>query len=191
MRRWSQTTVVLGVVGIGVASAWILVLPDLFSARAKPWPLEAFIARTLRSYSIPRQTRELQNPLVSTPEVLAKARAHFADHCAVCHANDGSGKTNLGPHFYPPAPDMRRSDTQSLSDGEIFYAIQNGIRFTGMPAFGSGPPENERASWELVHFIRHLPEITEAEIRTMEKMNPRSQTDREEEDEINQFLEGR
>lgn len=86
---------------------------------------------------------------------------------------------------------MRRSNTQSLSDGEIFYAIENGIRFTGMPAFGSGRPEDERASWELVHFIRHLPEITEAEIREMEKMNPKSQTDREEEDEINQFLEGR
>ncbi len=185
-----KTIIALGVVAVGVASAWMLLLPDLFSARAKPSQIEASIARALRSRSIPRTIRELENPVAATPQVLAEGRTHFADHCAVCHANDGSGKTSMGPHFYPPAPDMRQRDTQSLSDGELFYAIQNGIRFTGMPAFGSGSPEDERASWELVHFIRHLPEITKAEIREMEKMNPKSHTDREEEDEMNQFLGG-
>ena len=94
----------------------------------------------------------------------------------------------MGPHFYPPAPDMRERDTQSLSDGELFYAIQNGIRFSGMPAFGSGSPEDERAGWELVHFIRHLPEITKAELREMKRLNPKSPEELEEEAETENFL---
>ena len=51
---------------------------------------------------------------------------------------------------------MRRPETQSLSDGELFYIVHNGIRLTGMPAWGKDPPEKDEDSWKLVHFIRHL-----------------------------------
>jgi hypothetical protein len=61
---------------------------------------------------------------------LREARAHFADHCAICHANNGNGQTPIGRNVYPKAPDLRASDTQTMSDGELFYVIRNGIRFT-------------------------------------------------------------
>ena len=67
---------------------------------------------------------------------MTDARAHFADHCAICHANDGSGDTPIGRALWPKAPDMRLRETQDLSDGELFWIIENGIRFTGMPALG-------------------------------------------------------
>ena len=69
-------------------------------------------------------------------EVLADARAHWADHCAVCHANNGSGDTMYGKTMYPRPPDMRQKDTQEMSDGELYYTIKNGVRLSGMPAFG-------------------------------------------------------
>ncbi len=88
-------------------------------------------------------------------------RAHFADHCAVCHGNDGKGQTAFGKGLYPRPPDLSAPATQDLSDGELFYVIENGVRFTGMPAFGGeGPPA---LTWHLVTFIRHLPSLTPEE----------------------------
>ena len=115
---------------------------------------------------------------------------HFADHCATCHANDGSGKTAMGPNFYPPVPDLRDTVIQSMSDGELFYVIHFGVRFTGMPAWGDGDPEKDMESWQLVHFIRHLPNITPEEIEKMKSYNPKTQAEREEQDALDRFLAG-
>ena len=69
--------------------------------------------------------RDARNPFVTSPKLPARnARIHFADHCAVCHANNGSGDTEIGRNLYPKAPDMRLSGTQDMTDGEIYYAIQ-------------------------------------------------------------------
>ncbi len=161
-----------------------------FSAKAEPNRLEVLAARQLRHLAIPYENRNLRNPLPLTQDLLKDARAHFADHCAICHANDGSGQTPIGKGVYPKSPDLRLPDTQGMSDGEIFYVIQNGIRFTGMPAWGTGDPSKDRASWELVHFIRHLPSLTDEELQEMKSLNPKSKKDLEEEAMINQFLEG-
>ena len=107
-------------------------------------------------------------------EVIADGRAHFADHCAICHGNDGSGDTPMGRGLYPKVPDMRLPQTQNLSDGELFWIIENGIRFTGMPAWSSGTEDGETASWHLVHFLRRLPKLTPEELEEMETLNPQS-----------------
>lgn len=160
------------------------------SARAEPGRMETIVARTMRRLAIPRGERNLQNPVLATPDVVAAGRAHYADHCAACHANDGSGETQIGLGLYPKPPDMRLSATQSLTDGELFYLIENGVRLTGMPGWSTGTPEGEEASWHLVHFIRHLPEITQAEIELMEEMNPRPPAEILQEIETERFLQG-
>jgi len=53
-----------------------------------------------------------------------------------CHANDGGGDTLFGKGLYPKPPDMSTAETQNKSDGELYYTIENGIRLSGMPAFG-------------------------------------------------------
>ena len=143
-----------------------------FSARPEPGSLETFGALTIRNLAIGRQARGLINPVERSPDVIASGREHFADHCASCHANDGSGDTTMGRGLYPRAPDMRLARTQDLSDGELFYIIENGVRLTGMPAWGTGQASGESASWMLVHFIRHLPELSEAELQAMVRLNP-------------------
>lgn len=182
--------IVLLLMVAGAATAVWLLLQHGFSARDQPTAVEAFIARRMRHLAVPRRARQAKNPVPATPAVLAEARAHFADHCALCHANDGSGQTEIGKNLYPKAPDMRQDDTQSLSDGELFYIIHNGIRLTGMPAWGDGPPEEDLESWKLVHFIRHLPQISQQEIEEMKQLNPTSAHEREEEEEIEKFLHG-
>ena len=160
------------------------------SAREAPTSVERWIARRARDAALPDGAKGRVNPIPKTPDVLADARAHWADHCASCHANDGSGENTMGKHMYPPAPDMRKSGTQDLSDGELFYIIQNGIRITGMPGWGSGSSHDEEDSWKLVHFIRHLPDLTVEERKQMEKLNPKSPDEWKEEQEEENFLKG-
>jgi len=160
------------------------------STRVQPSALETLIAHAMRRLATPASVRNVVNPVEATPDVLEEGLAHFADHCAACHANDGSGDTPMGRSFYPPAPDMRAPRTQQLTDGAMFAIIENGIRLTGMPAWGTGTPEGERGSWGLVHFIRRLPSLTADDIARMETMNPRSPDVFRQEEEARRFLAG-
>ena len=113
-------------------------------------------------------------PANASAESLWNGMQHYARYCALCHANNGSGeKTPLGSGLYPKPPDLRAGDTQRLTDGELFYIIDNGVRFTGMPAFGTGEstPAGDKQLWELVQFVRHLPALTADELGEMEGMN--------------------
>lgn len=161
-----------------------------FSARAQPTALERLAARAARSLALPADARTRVNPVADSAEVMRDGLAHWADHCAACHANNGSGDAEMGKHMYPPAPDMRQAGTQNLTDGELFYIIQNGIRLTGMPSWGSGSSRDEQDSWKLVRFIRHLPKLTADEEREMKEMNPRSPDELREEQEEREFLNG-
>lgn len=160
-----------------------------FSAREKPTAIETAIARLARDMAIPANVKRQNNPVPDSPQVQAEARTHWADHCAVCHANDGSGDTEMGRGMYPPPPDMRQKDTQQKSDGALFYIIENGIRLSGMPAWG-GPGIDPQDSWKLVRFIRHLPELSAGEKEEMEKLNPKGPGERKEEEEEEKFLQG-
>ena len=196
MRRGTLLILVsLVLIGIAVAIS-ASVLHDGLSAKATPTKLEAFVARNARYLAIPRNARLAQNPVLDSPEIQLEARLHFADHCAICHANDGSGDTPIGGGLYPKPPDLRKPATQELSDGELFWIIEDGVRFTGMPAFSSNMEHNHSGgnhgggqdSWKLVHFIRHLPHLTVAEHMEMERYNPKGPEDRAEEQEEDQFL---
>lgn len=174
MRR--RTRVVIGVAAallIAAAGLGLSLLRYGLSAHDEPTRVEHVLARAMRHYATPSDLRDRTNPVPLTPDVLAEARAHFADHCAVCHGNDGKGRTAMGPRFYPKVPDMALPETQAMSDGEIFATIENGVRLTGMPGWGNGTAESAYGSWTLVHFIRHLPKITPEEIAEMEKLNPK------------------
>jgi mono/diheme cytochrome c family protein len=160
------------------------------SAKAQPGRVETLVARTMRRVAMPRSARDLRNPVAKTPDVLAEGMAHYADHCAACHANDGSGETELGLGLYPKPPDMRRDPTQSLTDGELFYIIENGVRLTGMPAWSTGTEEGKTATWHLVHFIRELPRLTADQIEEMKGLNPRSPEEIRQAIEEEKFLQG-
>jgi mono/diheme cytochrome c family protein len=197
----------VGMIAIGfllaVAIAAVVLLRTAHhssGAHAEPSAIETYMARRARGLGIPEAQRRLQNPVVLSDEIIAEGRAHFADHCALCHGNDGRGKTTIGQNLYPKAPDLTAQPTQSLSDGELFSIIENGIRLTGMPAWGGASPDSDSDSdwhhgaeetWHLVHFIRHLPQVTTEELAAMRDLNPKTRDEWQEEEERKAYLEGR
>ena len=189
-----QLIVFIIVAGLGIVGVigWLgyRLFTTGFSAKTEPHAIEVFMARQIRRLAIPIEKRNAQNPIPLSTDVMNESLAHFADHCATCHANNGSGQTPIGKNLYPKAPDLRLADTQSMSDGEIFWVIHNGIRFTGMAAWGEGDLDKDLGSWKLVHFIRHLPQLTPEELDQMKELNPKTKKDLKEEAASGQFLQG-
>lgn len=165
LRRIGAT--LLGLMLLAGVLGYRFIRTHTFSAREKPSAIETYLARHVRSLALPSYVKKLKNPLAPDPIRIAKARDHFADHCAVCHGNRGDAKTAFGEGLYPPPPDLRLHTTQSLTDGEIFNVIKNGIRFTGMPGFGG----DDESNWKLVLFIRRLPNLTDEEVKFMSQIN--------------------
>ena len=189
-RKLLLVTAVIILVAVILFAKWVL--HDGLSAKASPSWAETFVARNSRRLSIPAAAKEQKNPVADSTDVQRDARLHFADHCAVCHGNDGSGDTMMGRGLYPKPPDLRAERTQELADGELFWIIENGVRFTGMPAFGgSGDHGGETDSWKLVRFIRHLPQLTAQERLEMERYNPKGPEEREEERREDDFFDGK
>jgi mono/diheme cytochrome c family protein len=171
------------------AGVWLLVLHGHgVSAVRPPSALEERAAMAAWRFLVPAHVKQETNPVPASDDVLSEATGHWADHCAVCHGSDGGGATKLSRHLYPPVPDFRTPAGQSLTDGELFYAIEQGIPWTGMPAWTTGTDEGARESWALVLFIRHVPNLTPAEVTRIEGLMPKSPADLKQEQDIEEFL---
>lgn len=190
MRRPVRVFVFVIVVLVLAAALYAFVRGHGFDARAEPGRFEKAVALRLRSLVIPDEARRRANPVPASDEVRREGLAHFADHCAICHGNDGSGDTEIGRGLYPKPPDLRQPATQQLTDGELFYIIEHGVPLTGMPAFGIGSAEGEAGSWHLVHFIRRLPQLAAQELEEMKSLNPRSPAEIRQQLEEERFLKG-
>ena len=154
MRRSWVAVLILAVLLGGAVAFYRLALPGLSSARGEPPALEVRLARWALAASVPAADQARRNPLGDDPAEIAAGADLFRRKCESCHGFDGSGRTEIAAGEYPRPPALDAA-TASLTDGEVFYHIANGIRNTGMPAW-SLP---ERQIWQIVSFIRHLPRI--------------------------------
>ena len=163
MKAWKPALFVCTITAIAVVLYLARVIWHGFSTADEPSYVERVAARAARNLAIPRKARLEANPWKPTPDVLKEARESFLDRCAVCHGQDGSGQSEVGRNLYPKVPDLRRPQTQNLTDGEIRYIIRNGVRLTGMPGWARPHDEQSDDSWKLVLFIRSLRELSREE----------------------------
>jgi mono/diheme cytochrome c family protein len=177
-------------VGVLAVAGGVWLWTQGIGTRTPPGSIETSVSRLARLTMIPSEARRRINPHPTSTDVVRAGMEHWADHCASCHGNNGSGDTEIGRGLYPPAPDMRQSATQNMTDGELFYIIEHGVKLTGMPAWGTGTPDGELQSWHLVQFIRRLPTISDAELAEMEEMNPRGPAEWRALEEERRFLSG-
>ena len=78
----------------------------------------------------------------------------FGTECAACHGLDGHKLTDAGRWMYPRAADLTSAEVQQYSDRELFWIVKNGIRLSGMPAFGR--VESDEHVWDLANYLRTL-----------------------------------
>ena len=104
---WLFGGVVLSVL-VAAGTGVIYVRTTGLDSRAESGSVETRLARLARGLAVPADVKSMRNPVSLTPDVLAEGLAHFADHCATCHGDDGAGGTEMGRGLYPKAPDMVR-----------------------------------------------------------------------------------
>ena len=189
MKRWKTASLILITILVLAAGYGLALVRRGFSTRETPSLTEKFVATTARRLAVPSRYRQLRNPFSPSAEDVQAGMEHFSDHCATCHANDGSGDTLFGKGLYPKPPDMRIRETQGKSDGELYYTIENGVRLSGMPAFGEEHVAGGDAdTWKLMLFIRRLPNLSADQLKQMGELNPKTEEEREEEKEEEEFL---
>jgi predicted CXXCH cytochrome family protein len=159
MKTWKALWLaLLSIAAVGALGALALGAYVVFGsglrATAEPSALESSVARTIRNWAIPRRSRRETNPVRASADDIRAGRDLFLARCAGCHGFDGESLTPVGRDLYPRAPNLRSARTQDLSDGELHYIIENGVRFTGMAAWGT--PAQPLDVWRLVLFIRSL-----------------------------------
>ncbi|HET7212835.1 MAG TPA: c-type cytochrome [Terriglobia bacterium] len=127
------------------------------SAHRKPSTAEQALADAMKDVVIPIEAKNLKNPVASTPGSIQKGSETYQQSCALCHSADGHADSALGTAMYPPAMDLTSPHVQHWTDAELFWIIQNGVSLTGMPSWKSTLSVDQ--TWELVNFIKALPEI--------------------------------
>lgn len=135
------------------------------AASSPPSKLESRVAVFALNRSVAHRAPPAKNPVPATPATWKAGLAHYRENCVVCHAAPGVDPSELSMGLNPPAPDLNLPRVQARPDGEMFWIVSNGIRSTGMPAFS--PTHKPEQIWQIVAFLRHLPEITADEQKAL------------------------
>ena len=158
---------VAGVAAVLIAAGFVIASGTVsVGATAAISGVERSIAQIAVGRSVARRAPRTENPVKATPDVLAKGLTHYKSVCVTCHGAGSVDPSAIGEGLNPPAPDLTQRSVQSRTDGELFWIVQNGIRMTGMPAFG--PTHKDDEIWTLVAFLRHLPELSRDEEDALE-----------------------
>jgi mono/diheme cytochrome c family protein len=143
--------VVSGVVLIGFG-----MMQFRLTALQEPGPLETRLTNQAKHFTIHRASSHGIPPRpVDTTASREAGATHYGLDCSICHGVGGHAQTAPGRWMYPRATDLTSKEVQSYSDQELFWIINNGIRFTGMPGFGK--LETPDHIWDLVNYVRTLP----------------------------------
>lgn len=154
MNRW--IFILLSVLGLGCVVAIIGFYQINIDALQEPGPTETLLATRAKHILVHRSSS--RDAILPAPTDL-KASIEEGDKlygidCAMCHGSDGHTPSDTGRWMYPRASDLTSLEVEQYSDRDLFWIIKNGIRLSGMPAFGK--VESNEHIWNLAHFVRTL-----------------------------------
>ena len=153
MRRgWMITLIIFVLLLAGGALAL-----SRFSLTAlnEPGQTEILLATKAKHLLVARGSRQgVPNETSNTPGSVAEGDKLYGAECAACHGMNAHNPTEAGRWMYPRAADLTSSEVRSYSNQELFWIVKNGIRLSGMPAFGK--VESDEHIWSLVHYLRSL-----------------------------------
>ena len=168
-RRWALVAVALlvliGAAAVGIYAGLYNIAADVPHTQPVYWLLE-----TMRDRSIAARAREVVVPAdLNDPTRISKGAGQYADMCSGCHLAPGMKRTEISQGLYPRAPELRRTTT--LTPEEQFWVVKHGIKMTGMPAWGV--THDDDLLWDVVAFVRKLPELSPEQYETLVKNAPK------------------
>ncbi|MBV8117445.1 MAG: cytochrome c [Candidatus Eremiobacteraeota bacterium] len=152
----------LGIVAVGMLCAYVGVTNGLMPANAdsKPWKIERWMARTSLAATLRREAVTTPVPVALNDQNLQAGIKLYAQNCAVCHGASGGRPTSIASGLYQKPPQLAKDGVEDDPEGVTYWKITHGIRFTGMPAFGTSLTDEQR--WQVVLFLKHMDSLPPA-----------------------------
>jgi mono/diheme cytochrome c family protein len=135
------------------------------SAREPHWRLTHWFMERVRDRSIAAHSEAVKLPELDRAKFLQEGVDHYQGMCRLCHGAPGYPRMEFAKGLYPSPPELSSPNMQAWSDAELYWIISNGIKMTGMPAFGATHDEPELMG--VLALLRRLPQIQPDEYRRM------------------------
>ena len=129
------------------------------NADAKPGQIERFIAGRSLQATIDKDAPKEPNPVQLTDDNLVNGIKLYERNCAICHGTAG-GDTPASPVARgenPDPPQLATNGVEDDSEGQTFWIIKHGIRWTGMPAWKD--ELSDQQIWTLALFLKHMDKL--------------------------------
>lgn len=175
MRQWlkARRVWIAGLVGVGLAGATALFvgavafawsgLGDIAASQGHWLFVERFLDFGMR-HAVARHATSIQAPDLDDPDLIRLGAAHFHRGCAFCHGAPGLSVNPIARHMLPSPPDLAVS-MRPWKERELFWIVQHGFKYTGMPGWVAIEREDE--IWAVVAFLRRLPKLDAAGYRDL------------------------
>lgn len=156
---------------LGVLAAAAVIYSGIFNVAATvvdAAPLR-WVLVTTREQSVKLRARDIQVPPLGGAEQVERGFFLYRQECAMCHTPVGQKPTWMARGLNPEAPTFGE-DADDMGAAELFWATKNGIRFTGMPAWG--PSRSDQDLWDVVAFMMTLPKMSAADYDALDRRIP-------------------
>jgi mono/diheme cytochrome c family protein len=170
--HWLIVTLAAGALLIAVVAAVLVHMGSFDVAADKPHSQPVFwLMDTVRERSVAIRAAGITVPGdLTDAKRVASGAAQYDEMCSLCHLAPGMKRTEISRGLYPRAPELRRKS--ELTPAEQFWVVKHGLKMTGMPAWGV--THNDELLWDVVAFLRKLPELTADQYQTLVKSGPKS-----------------
>ncbi|MCL5030525.1 MAG: cytochrome c [Bacteroidetes bacterium] len=129
--------------------------------------LTLWVINTLKDNSIEHRSKALKAPNNLIDSSLIKLGfSHYNEMCVGCHGAPGISKSEIGKGLYPHPPNLAHS-AKEMPPSELFWITKNGIKLTGMPAFGKTHSDDK--IWAIVAFMEQLPTMTKEQYQAFDR----------------------
>jgi mono/diheme cytochrome c family protein len=167
-RRWGLVAGALLV----LLAAVVVIYAGLYNIAADVphTPAVYWLLQTIRGRAVAMRSRDIIVPNdLGDANRISKGAGQYAEMCSGCHLAPGMKRTEISRGLYPRAPELRRKT--DLTPAEQFWIVKHGVKLTGMPAWGV--THDDDLLWDVVAFVRKLPELTPEQYETLVKNAPK------------------
>jgi mono/diheme cytochrome c family protein len=154
--RVITTVIILALFAGGFALLYIYSGAYNVAATAPHGTAESWLYETVMQKSVRARARAIEAPPLDDPAMIARGGQMYGDVCESCHGGPGIILSDLARGLRPRAPDLARA-AQDWKPKELFWIVKNGIKMTGMPAWG--PSHEDAELWSVVAFVTRLPDM--------------------------------
>jgi thiosulfate dehydrogenase len=172
--KWRRSGGMRGFIA-GFVAALVVLAPGVFiavetgsvPARADgpPMPGERWAAKTSLNATIRREAPNPPYPYTQTDADIAHGATLYVQNCGVCHGTANSTPNAIARGLGVKPPQFNKHGVSDDPEGETYWKVEHGIRFTGMPSYAKSL--DEKSIWQITYFMKRVPDSLPAQAKSI------------------------